>query len=217
MRELKTPKDIENYIHDLEKQVFQLKNTHAFRLGMSVMSFYNKPHNLKILGMSKFLKELIASTKKTHLTQTFSSRTKVVLETNNVAKVEKQIKTQTDPIGLYYFLPFIKEKVNILTLSDVDNKPGYHLMTPNNMTELLGYGNFNEIHIETSSLLNISCWRNVGTYDEIFRTNKLLDLLKSNKNLRKVLIHQNDLILFPLLLDRLDVFDEVMTVGEFAK
>ncbi|TCM68380.1 hypothetical protein EC844_10583 [Acinetobacter calcoaceticus] len=214
MKELKTIKEIENHIYELEKQVFQLKNTHAFRVGMSIMNFYNQPNKAKILGIHHFLNDLLAGTKKkSNLNSNFISQTKITLNHNvliqnpslKVDRIKPQISNQ------YYFIPYFKGEVNILTLEE--SCEGYYQLTPNNFNNVLQVGNFNEIQLDVGLLVKLNNWRNFGTYDDIQRTNTFLDLLKSNQDIKKTLIHSGNIILFPLLLDNIEIFDEVVVTG----
>lgn len=210
MRELKSIHEIENYIHDLEKKVFQLQNTHAFRIGMAIMKFYDRPNSIKILELNRFIKELLAATKKTNLKNDLLIESKVTLKQETVSYTQIRIKYE-EMSSQFYFLPILKDRKQTLTFSsELAKKNGWTFVTPNNFKELLLYGNFDEIEINLSHLIDNPLWNYFGTYDDIPKTNELLDLLLRNNKINKVLIHKNDLALFPIILDRLSVFNNVL-------
>ncbi|WP_038345903.1 hypothetical protein [Acinetobacter sp. A47] len=211
MKELKTVHEIENYIHDLEKKVFQLQNTHAFRVGMAIMKFYDRPNSIKILELNKFIKELLAATKKASVKNTALQESKVILKQEIVSNNSQVQINKDEPSPQYYFLPILKDRKQVLTFSyELSKENGWTLVTPNNFKELLMYGNFDEIELNLSHITDSPLWSYFGTYDDIPRTNQLLDLLLKNNRINKVLIHQNDLALYPIILDRLSVFNNVL-------
>lgn len=216
MKELKTLPEIETYINDLERQVFSLKNTHAFRVGLAIMKFYDKPNAKKILELNKLLKEIISATKKV-TKKNFSPLSKVILSDHIKSKSfsQKSMELSNNTLNTqYYYLPIFKEQRYRLSLSESDLEQGYVQITPYNFERLLKFGNFDEIEFDLSILARTSGWRNFGTYDDIHRTKKFLDLLRNNKLIYKKLIHSNNLILFPILLDCIDVFDHIVVDGE---
>lgn len=210
MKELKTIKEVEDHIYGLEKQLFQLKNTHAYRVGMAIMNFYNKPEKFKILTLRSFLNELISSTKKKEgILKTFRLATKLSIPNNIVAIGVNNSGRNTEPSKQYYFIPYIKSTLNYLTI-DTRSVDGI-IITPNNFMELIQFGNFDEIKVDISILKKLPNWRGFGTYDDIPRTNKFLNILELNTNIKKTLIHNGDLILFPIILDRIKIFNEVVS------
>ncbi|PKF32873.1 hypothetical protein [Acinetobacter proteolyticus] len=211
MKELKSVNEIENYIHDLEKKVFQLQNTHAFRVGMAIMKFYDRPNSIKILELNKFIKELLAATKKANVKNNLLNESKIVLKQETIVNYAQVNVNNEEVSSQFYFLPILKDRKQVLTFSnELAKENGWTLLTPNNFKELLLYGNFDEIELNLSHIIDNPLWSYFGTYDDIPKTNQLLDLLLRNNRINKVLIHQNDLALFPIILDRLSLFNNVL-------
>ena len=211
MKELKSVDEIENYIHDLEKKVFQLQNTHAFRVGMAIMKFYDRPNSIKILELNKFIKELLAATKKANVKNALLNESRVKVK-QEVAINHSPVRVNNEePSPQFYFLPVLKDRKQVLTFSnELAKQNGWTLLTPNNFRDLLLYGNFDEIELNLSHIIDDPLWSYFGTYDDIPKTNQFLDLLLKNNRINKVLIHKNDLALFPIILDRVSLFNNVL-------
>lgn len=216
MKELKSINEIQDYISDLERKNLALQNTHAYRVGMAIMKFYDEPNTInKFLSIKKFVNSILEGTKKSTLTYKKSSIKLSLAESksNNIIKVEK---IYTYSSNQYYYLPKFKTREVVLSMDDdslLEDKECINL-TPNNFRESITLVNADLIQVNLDYLLKKACWRGFGTYDDIKRTNDFLDLLLNNKKLKKHLIHSNNIILFPLFLDRINVFDSVVVVGK---
>lgn len=218
MKELKSMKEIENYIYFLEKQSFSQQNTHAYRVGMAIMKFYDKPNISRILGLKSFIEEVISATRKNSI-KNFPSKSKICLSKDH-SSLAQEVTSDSSTIfskasSQYYFVPTLKDKRQVLVFgsfikNDIEHENNYSILTPNNYINLLRYGNYDEVVLDLNSLVNSPMWRGFGTYDDIIKTNRFLELLHQDNNIYKVLVHQNNLALFPIILDRISIFDNVL-------
>lgn len=218
MKELKSTDEIHEYIRELEKKINSLQNTHAYRVGLAIMKYYDQPVGFnKIFGIKKFISDIIEGTRKVKHIESYSD-IKITLPVHKpgVSTVTKTVYVSNVPSSEYYYVPHLKSKKIVLTInSDVDNDSNqYFVLTPNNYLNFISFLNADVLYLNVDDLLKEACWRGYGTYDDIKRTTHFLNLLKQNQKMKKVLIHSNNLRLFPLFLDQIEFFDEVIVTGE---
>ncbi|WP_218208640.1 hypothetical protein [Acinetobacter sp. F9] len=218
MKELKSTDEIQEYIRDLERKINSLQNTHAYRVGLAIMKYYDQPVGFnKILGIKKFISDIIEGTRKVkHIEHYSDIKITLPVHKTGVSTVAKTVYVSSLPPSEYYYVPHLKSKKIVLSINSnvANDSHQYFFLTPNNYRNFISFLNADVLQLNLDDLLKEACWRGFGTYDDIQRTNEFLNLLKQNQKMKKVLIHSNNLRLFPLFLDQIDLFDKVIVMGE---
>lgn len=228
MRTIKDEQDLKKYIYNLERENESLKKSHSYRLGKSLI---DAKENL----LEKNFKNLVPASKKI-----LEAIKKAEKKPNHVAvdinKMSSRVyKNKANPVAnlssndiedniQHYFVPKIKYKKVVGVFSKTTVNCGLNdecvniLLTPDNYKEVIAKSNIDFLVFDLQTLKDNPLWFSFGTHDSIFLLRSLILSVKNKPSITKVLIENEDITLFPLLLKLKDMefFDVTQSASFIA-
>lgn len=213
MRTIKDEQDLKSYIYNLERENESLKKSHSYRVGKSLISIKDSLLEKRFKSLVPASRKLLEATRKaeklpSHVAvdiqkinnSVFKSKAKPVI---NVSSSDIQDNIQ------HYFIPKIKYKkvVGIFSRdsSSISNECANILLTPDNYKEVIAKSNIDFLVFDLQNLKDNPLWFAFGTHDSIFLLRSFVLSVKSQSSVVKVLIENEDITLFPLLLKLKDL------------
>ena len=207
MRVIRDDKNLKKYIYDLERENESLKKSHSYRLGKSLISIKNIFLEKKIKNLALASQKIIEATKKLE-----KSPNHVVVDVKKI--VELDAKKTFQPVSAnsssaisdsvsHYFIPKLKYKKVSGVFSDKKNTTNESvniLLTPDNYKEVIDKANIDFVEFDLQKLKDNPLWFAFGTHDSIFLLKSVVLSLDRAPSIGKVLIENEDITLFPLLL-----------------
>lgn len=205
MRTIKDDQDLKKYIYNLERENESLKKSNSYRVGKSLISIKDSLLEKRFMSLIPDSKNLLKATKKaekkpSHVaidikkinSSVFNSKAKPVI---NVSSSGIQDNIQ------HYFIPKVKYKKVVGVFSrDSSNECANILLTPDNYKEVIAKSNMDFLIFDLQNLKDNPLWFAFGTHDSIFLLRSFVLSVKSRPSIVKVLIANEDITLFPLLL-----------------
>lgn len=226
MRTIKDEQDLKKYIYNLERENESLKKSHSYRVGKSLIRIKDSLLEKKFKSLVPASKKLLEATKKAEkkpshvaidIKKINSSVSKgKTTSVVNISSIDIQDNIQ------HYFISKIKYKkvvgVFSRTSNSVSNECANILLTPDNYKEIIAKSNIDFLVFDLHSLKDNPLWFAFGTHDSIFLLRSFVLSLKSQPSIVKVLIANEDITLFPLImkLKELEFFDVTQSTSFVA-
>ncbi|MEN2751839.1 hypothetical protein AAIR29_09360 [Psychrobacter sp. FBL11] len=213
MRTIKDEQDLKKYIYNLERENESLKKSHSYRVGKSLISIKDNLLEKKFKNLVPASKRLLEATKKA---EKKPSHVAIDIKKINssVAKSKANPAAYINSIDIqdsiqHYFIPKTKYKkvvgVFFLDSSSISNEYTSILLTPDNYRETIAKSNIDFLIFDLQKLKDNPLWFAFGTHDSIFLLRSFVLSVKSQPSIVKVLIANEDITLFPLLMKLKDL------------
>lgn len=207
MRTIKDNKDLKEYIYDLERENESLKKSHSYRVGRSLIDIKNIVLEKKFKNLVPASKKLLEATKKVK-----KSPNHVIVDIQKIVgldtkKASQPVSAKSSNATLdsvpHYFIPKLKyKKVSgvFFDKKNTTNESANILLTPDNYKEVIDKANIDFVVFDLQKLKDNPLWFAFGTHDSIFLLKSVVLSLDRAPSIGKVLIENEDITLFPLLL-----------------
>ncbi|MGP4970550.1 hypothetical protein [Psychrobacter aquimaris] len=223
MRTIKDEKDLRKYIYDLERENESLKKSHSYRLGKSLINIKDNLLEKKFRSLIPASKKLLEATQKTekkpsHVAVDMNKVNNSVFK-DKVKPVVNIISSDIQDNIQHYFIPKIKYKkvvgVFCRDSNSINNECASILLTPDNYKEVIDRTNLDFLIFDLQALKDNPLWFAFGTHDSIFLLRSFVLTVKGHPSIVKILIENEDVTLFPLLLKLKDLgfFDVTQTTS----
>lgn len=220
MKTIKDESNLKRYVFNLEKENESLRKSHSYRVGKSLINLRDALRNKAAREISDTARELLAATKKLNKTPTHAfidieEILKKKSKTNKKTPVVNDINVFNKDNVNHYFVPKLKYRrvVGVFThdQTEMDKENIYILLTPDNYNDVINKSGIETIVFDLKAIRNNSVWFALGTYDAIYLLKGLVSQLKTQKSITTVVIENEDIILFPLILELKNIgfFDRV--------
>ena len=211
MKKISNEDDLKNYIFNLERENSSLKISHSYRLGKSLIDIKKKLLEKDFKNITPALKSLAESTKKLNKNK---NQSHAVISISNITKsrnvninpkiISNTINYNTNS-SHYYFLPKIKDRVIAGVFSKEfeldENKYRKVLLKPDNYKDVIVRSNIDVIFFDLKDMKDNRLWFSFGTYNSAFIMRKLVHCLNNQDHIRKILIENEPISLYPLILE----------------
>ena len=213
MRTIRDEQDLKKYIYNLERENESLKKSHSYRLGKSLINVKDNllEKNFKTLvPASKKILEAIKKVDKkpNHIAVDVTKMGNSVVESNKVSVLSTNSSDIRDNIQ-HYFVPKIKYKKVVSVFSRGSSDPSDEraniLLSPDNYKEVIAKSNIDFLVFDLQALKDNPLWFAFGTHNSIFLLKNVVLSVKSQPSIVKVLVENEDITLFPLLLKLKDL------------
>lgn len=226
MRTIKDEQDLKKYIYNLERENESLKKSHSYRVGKSLISIKESLLEKRFKNLVPASKKLLEATKKvekkpSHVAIDIKKINSSVLKGKATSVVDISSIDIQDNIQ-HYFISKIKYKKVVGVFSrnsnSVSNECVNILLTPDNYKEIIAKSNIDFLIFDLQKLKDNPLWFAFGTHDSIFLLRNFVLSLKSQPSIVKVLIANEDITLFPLImkLKELGFFDVTQSTSFVA-
>ena len=213
MRTIKDEQDLKKYIYNLERENESLKKSHSYRIGKSLISMKDSILEKRFKSLVPASKKLLEATKKAEKKPSHVA-VDITKIHSSVIKVKANPVANISPIDIqdsiqHYFIPKIKYKkvVGVFSLdsSSKNDECANILLSPDNYKEIIAKSNIDFLIFDLQNLKDNPLWFAFGTHDSIFLLRNFILSLKSQPSIVKVLIANEDITLFPLIMKLKDL------------
>ena len=226
MRTIKDEQDLKKYIYNLERENESLKKSHSYRLGKSLIDAKDKLLEKNFKSLVPASKKILEATKKAgkkpnHVTVDINK----IHSSSHGSQGNSVVNISSNDIQdslQHYFVPKLKYKkvVGVFSRdsSNINNEYVNILLSPDNYKEVIAKSNIDFLIFDLQKLKDNPLWFAFGTHDSIFLLRSFVLSVKSQPSIVKVLIENEDITLFPLLLKLKDLgfFDVTQSTSFIA-
>lgn len=211
MRTIKDEQDLKKYIYNLERENESLKKSNSYRVGKSLIRIKDSLLEKKFKNLVPASKKLLEATKKAEKKPSHVA-VDITKINSSVVKGRANSAANISPIDIqdsiqHYFISKIKYKkvVGVFSRTSISNECANILLTPDNYKEIIAKSNIDFLVFDLHSLKDNPLWFAFGTHDSIFLLRSFVLSLKSQPSIVKVLIANEDITLFPLIMKLKDL------------
>ncbi len=209
MKKISNEDDLKSYVFNLERENISLKKSHSYRLGKSLIDIKNKLLEKDFKSLTPALKNLVDSTQKINKNQNHAVISISSIIGSKIKEIDSKNISNTMNFNInnsyYYYLPKVKDRMIAGVFSNNfqldDEKYRKVLLKPDNYKDVIVKSNIDVIFFNLKDLKDNRLWFSFGTYNSAFMMRRLVHCLNSQDHIRKVLIENAPISLYPLILE----------------